>query len=644
MGEAGNTLTQHTHLLSSRDTTPTHDSPTTPHSAKGCGEQAGKGGLLGQVAPFSLCSSSPRSRERMWASEEERGAESKNRVQARLTQSQRPGSARRGGSDMDQSTAMGAAHTSTTGSDATTPLDFWSQTAPRDWVAYGMCFPHHGDRKEREKAMGALSSALNKLAKDRPRYAGRLRLSRYSDQPGVLLWTPSTGIDAKFKDVSGEIDETYDQLRAKGFPASFFHNPEVFMLGINPNPADATQSDKNPPAGANGVAAAPAAVSTPETKHEVPVVAIRGFFIKGGLILQICLHHAFGDGYCMRDFLEDFAAETRGEVLKRNSDRRKLHLPLDFLHDRYTSLGIPIPRGAPREATAALLASRCPEYTFDPQWLTGPTQPYRVPPPSQERTGCVIASIGKVKLDALRRSLRSCQGQEPSEYVALSTLLWAYVTLHRSEMETCREKMATLSNPVNWKRNLSHGPLIGVLDDYFGNATAKCLTIVERSLLMDAARLSSAARNVSDAGLEGDVRLDELRGIAATIRKNINAVDEAFVALRTGLYRALPDPRNLGLVDDPYSAAYMQFNTWKPFGADAKFKIPGVPDDPRGPGGACAESIRKVMMGKQFDFRNVLIMPARRFSDDTEILISLPARSLSALLKDKGFTRWFSIR
>ncbi|KAL8366993.1 hypothetical protein RB595_007887 [Gaeumannomyces hyphopodioides] len=536
---------------------------------------------------------------------------------------------------------MGAAHTSTTGSDPTTRLDFWSQTAPRDWVAYGMCFPHHGGRKERERAIQALLTALAKLARDRPKYAGRLRLSRHPETPGVLNWTPSNnGIDAKFSDVSGEIDETYDQLRAKGFPASFFHNPEVFALGINPNPADPTQSDKTPPAGANG-AAATAAVSTLETRTEVPVVAIRGFFIKGGLILQICLHHAFGDGYCMRDFLDDFSAETRGETLKRNGGRRKLHLPLDFLHDRCALLGMP--RGLPRETKVKWLASRCPEYTFDPQWFTGPTQPYRPPPASQERTGCVIASIDKVKLDALRRVLRSRHGHEPSEYVALSALLWAYVTLHRSEVEGAgREKMATLSNPVNWKRNLANGPLIGVMEDYFGNATAKCLTRVDRHHLVGAARQSSAARNADDVGLEKDARLDDLRGIAAAIRKNIDAVDDAFVALRTGLYRAVPDPRNLGLVDDPYSAAYMQFNTWRPFGADAKFKIPGVPDDSRGAGGACPESIRKVMMGKQFDFRNVLIMPANRFSDDTEILISLPARSLSSLLKDKGFTRWFS--
>lgn len=544
---------------------------------------------------------------------------------------------------MDQSAIMGAAHTSMTGPDPTTPLDLWSQTAPRDWVAYGMCFPHHGGRKERERAIQALLTALAKLARDRPKYAGRLRLSRNPDTPGVLIWTPSNnGIDAKFSDVSGEIDESYEQLRQKGFPASFFHNPEVFVLGINPNPADATQSDKNPPAGANGAVAAPA-VSTPETRTEVPVVAIRGFFIKGGLILQICLHHAFGDGYCMRDFLEDFAAETRGEVLKRNGDRRKLRLPLDFLHDRCALLGTP--KSASREAKARWLASKCPEYTFDPQWFTGPTQPYRPPPPSQERTGCVIASIGKAKLDSLRRCLRSCHGKEPSEYVALSALLWAHVTLHRSDVEGVgREKMATLSNPVNWKRNLASGPMISVLDDYFGNATAKCLTRVERVLLVDAARLSSAARNVDEAGLEKDAALDGLRAIAAAIRKNIDAVDDAFVALRTSLYRTLPDPRNLGLVDDPYSAAYMQFNTWRPFGADAKFKIPGVPEDPRGPGGACAERIRKVMMGKQFDFRNVLIMPACRSSDDTEILVSLPARSLSALLKDKGFTRWFNIR
>ena len=111
--------------------------------------------------------------------------------------------------------------------------------------------------------------------------------------------------------------------------------------------------------------------------------------------------------------------------------------------------------------------------------------------------------------------------------------------------------------------------------------------------------------------------------------------------LRTALYRALPDPRNLGLVDDPHSAAYMQFNTWKPFGGDAMFRIPGVPEDPRGNGGVRAESIRKVMMGRQPDFRNVLIMPTLRPHGETEILISLPARSLAALLKDEGFTRWF---
>ncbi|KLU85204.1 hypothetical protein MAPG_04234 [Magnaporthiopsis poae ATCC 64411] len=532
---------------------------------------------------------------------------------------------------------MGAAHTSMVGSDPGIPLDLWSQTAPRDWVAYGMCFPHSGGRRDREKATQALQAALNRLARERPRYAGRLRLSRNPETPGRLLWTASTSIDFRSRDISDEVDVSYDQLRNRGFPASFFHNPNIFVLGINPNPADATQPGGSTPLAVAKGGAAAAAASTTEVRVEVPVVAIRCFFIKGGLILQACLHHAFGDGCCMHDFLHDLALVTRGQPVLPRLDRRRLHLPPDFLRSDCPETGAAAAaaRHESREAKAERLVDLCPEYKFDPQWFTGPTQPHRsrdAPAPPQERVECVVVTITTAKLAALRRCLRSAHGSEPSDYIALSTLTWAYVTLHRSEQEGCggsrEEKMiATLSNPVNWKRKLPRVPYVDLLKDYFGNATAKCLTHFELGGLADAARAcapvprattTEASRGDDDASLEADPRL------------NINAVDKSYVGVRMDLYRALPDPRNLGLVDDPYSVAHMQFNTWKAFGSDAMAN-----------GGARAESVRKVMMGKQPDYRNVLIMPTVRPQGETEILISLPARSLAALLKDEGFTRWF---
>ncbi|KAI7920801.1 hypothetical protein M9X92_005688 [Pyricularia oryzae] len=539
--------------------------------------------------------------------------------------------------------------------DMQTILPVWSQTAPRDFVSYSMCFPFQASAlpNAQEAARAHLLRSLHRLAETRPEFAGNLRLSTALNQPGWLVWhkhkakavsvgpddQPGDGIHATFEDISATFEYNYDELRKRGFPpAAFTHGR--FALGINPNPADPGAQPKNP-AGAGGA---------PKRKG-VPVLIVRTFFIKGGLLLLSHLHHAFGDGECVRVLLDCLGAATR-DVTVRHPPGWTLSLP-DVVQSKARDAS---GRGV------GVLAKDCPEYHYVANKMVGPTQPVLREggfDMSKVETDAKVFVFTEATLLKLRERLRPRSrvgetiGQMPSIYVCLSALAWAHVAHARHETESQEDGVsaagdATLMNPVNWIKRMKsveqassasqtnsrtsgvHNTAINgylpppgktfiKVDDYFGNATTKCLTTVPPQKLLDAAR----NRDLSD-----------LSDLSAAIRLSISAVDGGYVDARTRLYNALTDYRTLGLEDDPRLWHDLQVNTWRPFGGDAIFDIPGV-------GGPCKpESIRKAMVGGRCDYRNAIILPAAEGSTEHELFVSLPKVALDALCSDQGFMMW----
>ncbi|KAH9435516.1 hypothetical protein MCOR02_004443 [Pyricularia oryzae] len=144
-----------------------------------------------------------------------------------------------------------------------TILPVWSQTAPRDFVSYSMCFPFQASAlpNAQEAARAHLLRSLHRLAETRPEFAGNLRLSTALNQPGWLVWhkhkakavsvgpddQPGDGIHATFEDISATFEYTYDELRKRGFPpAAFTHGR--FALGINPNQQTLVPNQRTPQA------------------------------------------------------------------------------------------------------------------------------------------------------------------------------------------------------------------------------------------------------------------------------------------------------------------------------------------------------------------------------------------------------------
>lgn len=539
--------------------------------------------------------------------------------------------------------------------DMPTILPLWSQTAPRDFVSYSMCFPFQASDQStaQETARTHLLRSLHRLAETRPEFAGNLQLSTSPGQPGWLVWhkhqakavsvgpgdQPGDGIYATFEDISATFDYDYDELRKRGFPpAAFTHSR--FALGINANPADPGAQPKNP-TGAGGA---------PKRKG-VPVLIIRTFFIKGGLLLLSHLHHAFGDGECVRVLLDCLGAATR-DVTVKHPPGWTLSLP-DIVESKAQDTS---GRGV------GALARDCPEYHYVANKMVGPTQPVlreggfdmsKVP------TDAKVFVFTEDTLLKLREKLRPRNrageiiGQMPSIYVCISALAWAHIALARHETESQDDGVsaagnATLMNPVNWIKRMksveeassasqTNARTSGVqnaaingyitppdethikVDEYFGNATTKCLTTIPSQKLLDAAR---------------NRELGDLSDLSAAIRRSISAVDGSYVHARTRLYNALTDYRTLGLEDDPRLWHDLQVNTWRPFGGDAVFDIPGI-GGPRKP-----ESIRKALVGGRCDYRNAIILPAAEGSTEHELFVSLPKVALDALCGDQGFMMW----
>ncbi|KAI8964231.1 hypothetical protein F5Y11DRAFT_355828 [Daldinia sp. FL1419] len=457
------------------------------------------------------------------------------------------------------------------------PLSVWNQNAPRVYICVVLCFPC--DYQRRHDAIRHIESALKRLARERPVFAGRLRTN--SSSGGVSLHrSPSQDIPFQVLSPSETCRQEYSRMEDAGFPPGAFVGPRFGVSGaIN-------------------------------SRHEsIPVSKVQAEFPPGGLLLSIFLHHGLVDGGSLRVFLECFAAQTRNTPVNLPSEQA---FPL---HHRSRRGPITIRN----VSTFQGLLNRCPEYTRLDD-LSGPTQP-RIMEGGPSMAN--IEKIGKIfvfrneRLQELRDLIRSRNGgvELPSAYTSLAALAFAHITKSRVAAENSlpgveQKRHAMLWNSVNWRTRAFKG----ATENYFGNAALPVVTKASMSQLT--------------AACDDD---RELARLVPLVKASIDAVDQEYVSRRLAMLCEVPDPRLVGVNYDPRMPETLAFNTWRHFGADVEWNIPGVPV-------ARADAIRRAH--GSWNLGTALILPAKADSMKQELFVSLPVDSMRLLCADVGWTRW----
>ncbi|SPO04081.1 uncharacterized protein DNG_06764 [Cephalotrichum gorgonifer] len=470
-----------------------------------------------------------------------------------------------------------------------TPLSIWDQCTSRFHIRLLLCF--EVENSQREQVASHLADTLGRLSSLRPDYAGRLHLGHRQGWV-CLRESPDYEIPFDAHDITDEFGYTYQELKEASFPAKPFVHPRFGYEG---------------------------AIESPESR--VPVAAVRAWFIDGGMLLATFLHHAFGDGACLLEFLRAFAAQSRGVHVELSGDRS-----LEFVRGN---------TGHEKARSFDQVLKSCPEFVKTLLSM-GPNQPTLRPGGRSQDAYCKDGRIfvfTAVAIQGLKDTVsRLAPGpRPPSSYVVLASLIWAHAARARLSTETHEASwgpadVATMTNPVNWRYRAFKEESKG----YYGNSAVLAQTTFNTDDLLRAC--------------EDEVMWASLvRRVESCIRR----VDEEYVRKRFELFDNADDPRALGLLMDPRVPQDLAFNTWREFGADEEWDLGvcvahrenGV--ERNGDGGR--RYVKPDQLRRSQDDWNIggtLILPARKGSEDYEVLLTIPAPAMQLLCCDRGFLKW----
>lgn len=453
-------------------------------------------------------------------------------------------------------------------------LSEFDQASPRTYMQIVLAFPL-AKSAPASIIYQHLRSSLTRVGKEFPLLACKVHLqkSRFGEEAFIL--PPSSDIP-----LLTEIDGTgYADLAARGFPSYEFIHPELDLnntLNLHEGP--------------------------------VPVAHARVKVIDGGLLLSLALHHTVGDGYVLGLFAEAFAAATRGERIA--FEYNSLELKLDQDEDISSS-------------TLLTLSRDCPEYEVLLNPNSGPSLPDILPGgvPNEEIPGASKIFVFKIDdIEELRNKVRDVWGataRKPSAFACLAALAWAHVTKARTGNESglappCgNADMGKLFTPVDFRRRFHFET-----ERYFGNA------IVTVPTQAPVEELQSVC---------GDDHLASLAQIVAHVTATFSNVDQAAILRREALFKRVSDYRRIVLSQDRRIPGQMQFNSWRYFGGNNVWRMPGM-------GIKKPESIRRIQSAVSLG--NALILPLNSESDVYELQIQIPEVSMAALVRDDDWMRW----
>ena len=490
-------------------------------------------------------------------------------------------------------------------------LTTWNQVAPRVYVRQVYCFPYHAHCTDLEPLRENLASALARASEHFPEVAGKVVLGKAPAGQLLISKKSSDEIPLKIFDHRKTFGCRYVDLKGQGFPPSAFVDPSFNVW-----------------------------YKVEEGDPGIPAAEIHARVINGGLLLYTYFHHSISDGMGMCNFISTFAAYTRA------GQARHLHHTADIQVDLPGQTGAKLIESHGFED----LVKQCSEYVIVPD-LSGPTsprlQPFGVPLDCVQKTGRIfVFSTEKIELlkTAVRewrsKSITATGNSSPSTFACLSALTWSFATVmrmgvgpgsaacqslqnksgvQRSEGVDCRLLM-----PASWARRAFQQ----ITKEYGGNAVA--LPRANNSLL-NLFNVACSSPNTMSAAR------DFLGPLIHSIETALASVNDEFVATRTAMFRAAPDPRMIGIDLDPRDPRDFAFNSWRHLGADTLWGIPGTGGDDANLNGVHPDSVRRAQ--DAWNMGAGVIMPGRRQSK-YEVLVTLDTVSMMRLCSDERWKSW----
>ncbi|KAK5652840.1 hypothetical protein OQA88_9506 [Cercophora sp. LCS_1] len=436
-----------------------------------------------------------------------------------------------------------------------TELSVWNKEAQRTYVSIALCFPCNSKTTE-TLVKTHINEALARVVAERPAFGGQISLGEPGarNQTSLYLWTsPNDRVTVESRTTGESLETSYSTLRTRGFPASFFTNRDWSVNGNLQDPGDTR-----------------------------PILRVAIQFLDGGFILFFYLHHSYGDGGCMNDFLNCLSKAASSATPKPSSADWQKTCELCLPTEKYKSL--PLPQ----------LLKMCPEYNLLPTSIPKRTitslESLYPTDPGVGRTYVISTDM----LDSLRRS-----SEIPiSRYSLLAAITWVFTTqarlstLSKEQKDAIHFKTAVLFNPLDWSaphRNLF--PDNSFARNFFGN------TILSPIVTASGEELTRFAPNIT--------------GIARMIQETNRDVDEEFVLKRTALLETGAHARHVGVSREAKNPGCWGFNTWESLGTEADFGLIGKP-----------EAIRRVQ-GAWAGTAHGIILPRRKGVDGLEVIITL---------------------
>ncbi|OAA47626.1 C-8 acyltransferase [Metarhizium rileyi] len=565
-------------------------------------------------------------------------------------------------------------------------LGTWNQVAMRAYVRQVFCFPIDEQLDDFDELCAHIRLGLSLACSPSPHFAGKIRLGSNATKGKVYVCTTASdevsfsffddrrpGAESESESESESKPESqpfgwsYPELKAQGFPCKAFVGPRFSL------PYDLTEDGPGIPV------------------TEVHARVIRG----GGLLLCVFIHHSISDGIGMRNFIATFA----GFTLRRENEP-------GLLPEHAANIDVEIPEdqvAALIESPSSFdeLLDDCPEYTMLPG-PTGPTAPCRrqewVPSLGHVPKTGRIFKFSQAKISTLKSvaqnwarnhrqagvvsrattkstaKVTTIQGTwSPSTFACLAAVTWSFCTAARLETRRPQrvnglksvcgsnghgdgdDHISTNHNnnnnnggspsekthllvPASWtRRAFKH-----CLDGYASNAVCMpriCASVDSHGVVSGSEQTTTTA---TTNGSDTRNKDEELGRLIYLIDSAIAAIDDKFVATRTAMFRAAPDPRFIGINIDPQDPLDFIVNSWRHLGADILFGLPGLEPEgtAKGSRGRSADAVRRAQ--PEWNMGAGLVLPGKGRGSDYEMLVTLEEAAMRRLLANPAWMRCVS--
>ncbi|KAK2592774.1 hypothetical protein QQS21_009517 [Conoideocrella luteorostrata] len=487
------------------------------------------------------------------------------------------------------------------------PLSTWDQIAPRQYIRQVYCFPYQPAQcGALQPLYNALRVALDRTCVELPDFAGKVGLEGKPGHLAILKQAHDEPV-LEVVDHSKTFPFDYAELKAKGFPAQAFVGPSFDL--------EHSWTDRS----------------------KIPVVKVHARIISGGLMLCVYVHHSTTDGMGMNNFMSRFARYTllpdySVYHLRDASIKKHFELPDDIT-------------SAPTDQNSfEHLMEQCPEYWIAPKYsgpLTFNFSPSEVPFESITKEGRIFVfnadSIELLKETATKYHplIDNDVYIRPSTFACLTALTWVSVIISRREVAqtVSMEKSARLLLNASWARRA----FTKLIHDSTSNTNANGNTVAMVNLQVELSNLVTArlSQEVTPATGRAFAKVVHLIEVA------LASITDDFVATRTAMIRAAPDPRMIGVDHDPLDPHDFIINSWRHLGADTRWNLPGVIGDEEArdaDGSVCPDAVRRAQ--PVWNMSAGLILPGRQCSKKYEILVTLDAMSMAKLCSDQCWMTW----